>query len=362
LRRRNRIATRDCQGASVAAGGARDEPVAAVKDADFFRERVLDVANVCERDLLARTAATGVSVPRTSLVAAFIEHVNRTKSQDYLPRFLDIAKAVVEHRTVFVNGDHAEVLADHGIGQVTANDIDRDLTVQSLTVSEPLVPKMLIAVALELDPTVGKGLHPVVSVLNNMAATLETSVHGFLVEVLAVPVIHNFLAQHFNAGTALPAGVLRHAKLLDGLQHDDSYAFAPEHAAGPDALHTFARRGALGQIKFRASMSDAEWADALRTVDRAQLYSEKPSDKPLTEKGEKQRVTRQANKAELRRQANARLDTLWPDGYCSYIFTICEPQFSAICSTERHLDERPTLTNDRQRNDRRGHKLMLDSC
>jgi hypothetical protein len=55
------------------------------------------------------------------------------------------------------------------------------------------------------------------------------------------------------------------------------------------------------------------------------LYSEKPSDKPLTEKGEKQRLTRLANKAELRRQANERLDTLWPDGYCSYIFTICEP-------------------------------------
>jgi hypothetical protein len=150
-------------------------------------------------------------------------------------------------------------------------------------------------------------------------------VHGFLVEVLAVPIIHKFFVEHLKAGTRLPPGVLRHVALLDGLQQQDFSAFAPEHAAGPDAVHKFGRVGALGQIKFRASLSQPEWADALRIVDRAQLYSEKPNDTVLSARAQEQRETRLANKLELRRQANARLDTLWPDGYCSYIFTICEP-------------------------------------
>jgi hypothetical protein len=112
--------------------------VATITDADMFRERVLDVANVCERDLLASPAACGVTVSRTSLVAAFIEHMNRTGSHGFLDRFLYIAKAVLEQRTFVVTGDDAEVLADHGIGQVTVKDIvlgaDLALTVRSLTV------------------------------------------------------------------------------------------------------------------------------------------------------------------------------------------------------------------------------------
>jgi hypothetical protein len=150
--------------------------VGEIADDDIFRERVLDIANVCERDLLARPEA---DVRKVSLVAAFLNHVERTKSQDYLHRFVEIAKGAFEGRSIVVDVD-AEVMSEHGIGQVRVNDVVRDadgaVTVRTLTVSEPLVPKMLIAVALQLDPTGSKGMHPVVSVLHNMAATLQPSV------------------------------------------------------------------------------------------------------------------------------------------------------------------------------------------
>jgi hypothetical protein len=145
-------------------------------------------------------------------------------------------------------------------------------------------------------------------------------VRGFLLEVLAVPVIHNF-SSSTSKRALLCLLAFCAMRLLDGLGNNSMLLRLSTLLARTRCI----RLAWLGQVKFRASMSDAEWADALRTVDRAQLYSEKPSDKPLTEKGEKQRNTRLANKAELRRQANERLDTLWPDGYCSYIFTICEP-------------------------------------
>jgi hypothetical protein len=295
-----------------------------IKDDDTFRERVLDVATVCERDLLARPMG---DAPKVSLVQAFMQHVDRTQSGDYLHRFVEIAKAAFAERVVVVTAD-AEVMSEHGVGQVTEGDVvksaDGAITVQSLTVSEPLVPKMLIAVALALDPTGSKGLHPVVSVLHDMTASLQPSVCGFLLEVLVVPIIHKFFVARLGAGSAAPPGVLVRAQLLQGLARQLP-AFGPEHVAGPDAVHTFGEHGALGQVKFRASMSDAQWTDALRTVDLAQLYSEKVSDKELSVRQQQQRATRLKNKAELRRQAVEILKLRWASGYCSYIFTVCEP-------------------------------------
>jgi hypothetical protein len=63
-------------------------------------------------------------VRKVSLVAAFLNHVERTKSQDYLHRFVEIAKGAFEGRNFVVDVD-AEVMSEHGIGQVRVNDVVR---------------------------------------------------------------------------------------------------------------------------------------------------------------------------------------------------------------------------------------------
>jgi len=42
----------------------------------------------------------------------------------------------------------------------------------------------------------------------------------------------------------------------------------------------------------------------------------------------------------LRGEATERLDVRWPDGYCSYVFTVCEPPASALVTEVQVVDGR----------------------
>jgi hypothetical protein len=202
----------------------------------------------------------------------------------------------------------------------------------TVVVFEPLVAKMLICAALEIDQDGARGLNPLLAPMLQMSFTQNESARSFLAKVFLAPVIHNFIALALEraVGGAHRFVAVPHAKLVDGARHGLGI-FMPETKAGPDAVHRFdgnsaaERCGALGQIKFRADMNEADWVHALRTVDPLQLYAEKESATPRSRAARIAKQTRQANLKEKRNAANVVLSEQCPGGLCSYIFTICEP-------------------------------------
>jgi hypothetical protein len=279
-----------------------DGVAAVVADAEEFHERVMDVAFKCESDLLSPTMELGVSIVRNFIDRQETD-VERTER---MPMWVKIAMHAFGGAAICVR-EEVDYWFDIGVGKLR-----HEGTLISVEVFEPLTAKMLLCAALDVDKDGARGLNPVLAPMLEMSFTKNESARGFLAEVFVIPVIHRFLARSLGYDGGLRNFfAVPHADLVDGVRRG-LHVFMPEAKAGPDAVHTFAltgakSHGALGQVKFRAKLSKADWAHAVRTVDRGQLYSEKE------------------NLTTARNTASAVLDAHWPNGSCSYIFTICEP-------------------------------------
>jgi hypothetical protein len=292
--------------------------VAAVTDVDEFHECVMDVALQCESDLLAPKH-------ELSIVGAFIDRQQSSAERTLrMPMWVKVARhAFIESTEV---NEDVDYWFDIGVGKLR-----RDYASRSVEIFEPLTAKMLLCAALEVDKNGALGLNPVLAPMLEMSFIKNESARGFLAEVFVIPVIHRFLLRKIlrRQGGVRDFFAVPRADLVDGVQRNLSI-FMPEAKAGPDAIHTFASvgaqsRGALGQIKFRAKMDDGDWEHALRTVELAQLYSEKKSAEPRALSARKAKQTRLATLKAKRDAANEVLSKQWPGGSCSYIFSICEP-------------------------------------
>jgi hypothetical protein len=308
--------------------------VSVAEDEAELHERVMDVALQCESDLLSPTSTLSIV---TGFVARHEE--NRAMRGERLGEWVKIATHALSAPCTIA--ENAAEWFDAGVGKLAVNGIG-GLSDRAVIVFEPLTAKMLVCAALFSDDS--RGFNPVLRPLLEMAAVNNESARGFLAEVFVIPVINRYIAR--KLGFAVPVVdffATPHANLISSV--GTQRVFVPEAAAGPDAVHTFfdgsvAKSGALGQVKFRASMNETEWAHALRTVDPAQLYGEKVGREPSTDRGREAKATRQANLAKKRTDANEAMKELWPNGSCSNIFTICEPPASVRMECEQVVDGR----------------------
>lgn len=299
-----------------------DRQVCEVEDANEFRQRVMDVALQCESDLLSEAGT--VSIVRGFVVR---HNANRAVRGERLAECVKVAT-----NAWFAPYSITENVADwfdDGVGKLAATESGAKQSERAVVVFEPLTAKMLLCAALIIDWDGSRGFNPVLRPMLEMAAMKNESARGFVAEVFVIPVISRYIARKLQCTVSVvDFFATPHADLTVGL--GALRVFMPESVAGPDAVHTFfhdsvAKFGALGQVKFRASMSQTDWEHALRTVDPAQLYNEKEGREPSAACGRKAKATRLANLAKKREDAIAAMSSRWPAGSCSYIFTICEP-------------------------------------
>jgi hypothetical protein len=306
--------------------------VSVIEDEAELRERVMDVALQCESDLLSNSG-------QVSIVKGFVarHEENRAARGERLAEWVKIATHA--WFKPYAIAENAVEWFDDGVGKLAVSDSGA-LSNRAVVVFEPLTAKMLLCAALIIDRDGSRGLNPVLRPMLEMAALQNESARGFLAEVFVIPVINRYIARKLGfAVSVVDFFATPHANLIRSL--GTQRVFMPEAVAGPDAVHTFfddsnvAKCGALGQVKFRASMNETDWAHALRTVNPAQLYSEKKDREPSTDRGRKAKATRQANLAKKRTDANEAMQKWWPNGSCSYIFTICEPPASTRMECEQ---------------------------
>jgi hypothetical protein len=285
--------------------------VSEVEDAIEFRQRVMDVALQCESDLLSQ--ASTVSIVR-GFVARHDE--NRAVRGERLAEWVKIATHA--WFAPYITENVAEWF-DDGVGKLAATDSGAKQSERAVVVFEPLTAKMLLCAALIIDRDGSRGFNRVLRPMLEMAAVNNESARSFVAEVFVIPVIYRYIARKLGfAVSVVDFFATPHANLIDAL--GTLRVFVPEAKAGPDAVHTFfdggvAKCGALGQVKFRASMSATDWEHALRTVNPAHLFSEKVG----------------SDWAKKRADANEAMKERWPGGSCSYIFTICEPPVKMAC-------------------------------